>query len=90
MTPGALAFYGYSARDVCAALTNYSNSVRRLYAVDALVAAIMFGRMDTVAVLLELKTPLDVAGLSGLSVIDVALHRGITVPILLQNVCRAE
>lgn len=72
MRPATLTYLGYSASDVCAQLAAYDNEVRVLYAIDALVTALAFMRMDTVAVLFELGTPLEMKGLLGITVREAA------------------
>ena len=68
MSAATLAYHGFAATDVCLCLTRYSNKIRFLYAVDALVTAIVYNRKDTVEVLIALNTPLNKRGLFGISV----------------------
>ena len=74
MSPATLVYFGYSASEVCFALAQYSNEVRRLHAVDALVTAIVYNRKDTVEVLTALETPQNIKGMLGVTVQD--LHGG--------------
>ena len=75
MRPATLAYLGYSAADVCAELAQYEAEVRVLYAIDALVTAVAYLRMDTVSVLLELGTPLQQRGLLGITVREAARRK---------------
>ncbi len=78
MRPFMCVYYGYSARDVCRRLSEYPlGGVRRGHAIDALVAAVMYGRLDTFCVLVSLGTPLDEAGpWYGVSVFDAQCSAG--------------
>ena len=68
MVPATLAYYGYSASDVCLELTKYNPEERVVHAIDALVTAIAFARLDTVSALEALNVPRDKQGLLGITV----------------------
>ena len=73
MTPATLAYLGCSAADVCIMLGQYSAENRTPHAVDALIAAIAYLRIDTIAALLELGTPVGEKGKMGFTVETAAL-----------------
>lgn len=70
MKPATLTYYGYPARKVCNRLADYPQPVRTLHAIDALVTAVAFLRMDTLSVLLSIGTPVDQKGMFGITVMD--------------------
>ena len=73
MTPATLTYLGCSAADVCIMLGQYSAENRTPHAVDALIAAIAYMRVDTIAALLKLGTPVEKPGNMGFTVETAAL-----------------
>lgn len=90
MRPATLAYLGHSAADVCAQLAQYEGDVRVLYAIDALVAAVAYMRMDTVSVLIDLGTPLDKKGLLGITVREAAGLNATDSKLLVQSLAVTE
>lgn len=70
LLPCDLVISGCSARAVCENLLSFPAAERTALAVDALVAAVWYSRVDTFNVLVDIGTPLSTRGRFGISVYD--------------------
>ena len=73
-SPVSAVRHGRPAAEVCKWLKHCPPAFRELCAIDAIVAAAIYGRVDTFKVLAELKTPLCKQGALGLSAVDALYH----------------